>query len=219
MPSAPARKMGTWKLAYADFLTALLAFFLVMWLVKGVPETGRAELAGYFRGEAGASAVTETMPAEHEAARRLAARLRGGALLRRHGDHVRVMAVGDRVRIDLMDRTAEPVFARGESALTPAGEALVAELADLLNAGNWPFAIEGHTDAFPARGDSWTNWELSSARALAARRLLEAQGVDPQRVTAVAGLAERQPLRPGEPHLAANRRVTIVLQAAAQPGM
>ena len=48
MPVAPARKAGTWKMAYADFLTALMAFFLLMWLISGVSADDRAEIADYF---------------------------------------------------------------------------------------------------------------------------------------------------------------------------
>ena len=64
MPVAPARKAGTWKLAYADFLTALMAFFLLLWLVSGVSPEGRAEIANYFhpRNDATQGAAAEAGP-------------------------------------------------------------------------------------------------------------------------------------------------------------
>jgi chemotaxis protein MotB len=49
MPAPPARKMGTWKMAYADFLTALMAFFLLMWMVSGVSPDARAAIAAEFK--------------------------------------------------------------------------------------------------------------------------------------------------------------------------
>ena len=154
MPQAPARRMGTWKLAYADFLTALVAFFIVMWLVKGVPEAGREDLAGYFRkgeisAQAGEAAVIETGPSRAE---QLALDLGSTELFRSAPETLSVIAQGDRVRIDLADRTANPVFEPGEAAFTEAGRAIARRLAGLVSQSSGPVEIEGHTDAFPYRG-------------------------------------------------------------------
>ena len=71
--------------------------------------------------------------------------------------------------------------------------------------------IEGHTDAFPSLIPNRSNWDISSERANAARRVLSNAGISPERVRAVTGLADTQPLKPGEPHLSVNRRISILL--------
>jgi len=111
--------------------------------------------------------------------------------------------------MDLLDPEGRPLFESARGALTLEGRALVeaaaVTLADLPNA----LSIEGHTDAFGLAGAGYSNWELSSDRAHEARRLLTASGVADGRVRAVTGLADTQPLNPGEPHNARNRRISL----------
>jgi len=219
MPSAPGRTFGNWKLAYADFLTALVAFFLVMWLAKGLPESGRADLAGYFR--SGPAIETETdAPTDlavpttiaPDPGQELVRRLARDPLFADRGLGVSTSADGARVRIDLVDRRDDPLFVAGGADLTKAGRGKIEALTRVILSGNWPLEIEGHTDAFPFHGPGGSNWTLSSARAHAARRALTASGVPQDRIRAVSGRADTAPLRPSEPHLSANRRITVVLQ-------
>lgn len=213
MPQAPARKMGTWKLAYADFLTALVAFFIVMWLVKGMPEDGRADLAGYFRNEqASAQQMMGTHePAARDKARRLAADLQSSPLFTSQPDALSVIAEADKVRIDLVDRTSDPVFEPGAAGFTEAGEALAGELAALISTIPGSIEIEGHTDAFVFRQRPGGNWALSGERAEMARAHMIEAGLSPARIEAVTGRAATAPRYRDEPHLPANRRVTIIL--------
>lgn len=210
-PRAPGPRLGNWKLAYADFLTALVALFLVLWLVSDAPSGGRADIAEFFRGDAEAVSLTITATPEAEAAE-LASALRTTRRLSDLTHRLQIVAQGDRVRIDLLDRTSDPLFDSGGAALTSSGSAAIAELADVLSTGSWPVEIEGHTDAFPAVGNGPDNWLLSSDRAHSARQSLLAAGLDSSRIRAVTGLADTVPLRAEEPHLAANRRVTLILQ-------
>ncbi|MCI4646282.1 MAG: OmpA family protein [Hyphomonadaceae bacterium] len=210
-PRAPGPRLGNWKLAYADFLTALVALFLVLWLVSDAQSEGRADIAGYFRGEAQAqTALAATTP--EKAATDLASALRNTRRLTGLSTHLNILPVGDRVRIDLMDRLSQPLFENNGAELTESGREAVATLSAILQDGDWPVEIEGHTDAFPTLGARTDNWTLSSQRAHAARRALVASGLAEDRVRAVTGLADTHPLRPEEPHLAANRRVTLILQ-------
>lgn len=214
MPNAPAQKMGTWKLAYADFLTALAAFFLVMWLVKGVPETGRAEIAEYFAGAETPAGSTFSLSADRT--QHIAAALSASHALAPFETSLDVERVGDTLRIDLMDHSDKPLFERGGTALTGDGERIVAALAPILGAIAAPIAIEGHTDAFPVRSETHSNWSLSSARADTTRRLLLENGVQDTAIASIVGYGSRHPKRPREPHHASNRRVTLVLQLPAQ---
>jgi hypothetical protein len=72
-------------------------------------------------------------------------------------------------------------------------------------------AIEGHTDAAPFRGDQITNWELSTMRASAARRMLESNGFDPARVARVVGYADTELLVKDQPKDPQNRRISLIM--------
>lgn len=203
----PARKMGTWKLAYADFLTALAAFFLLMWLISGVSQDDRAVIAAEFTGKARApAAATPAGPAEPALAL-------SPALLAA-GDSVRLSSSAEAVTIELVDTAARPLFETGSGALTEEGRRLVLAAGDSLAPLGTPVSIEGHTDAFSVAGTAFSNWELSTARANDARRTLEAAGIAPARIRAVTGYADTRPLSPGQPHLAANRRISLQVHLA-----
>ncbi|MEM0985187.1 MAG: flagellar motor protein MotB [Pseudomonadota bacterium] len=201
--------MGTWKLAYADFLTALAAFFLVMWLVKGVPDAGRAEIATYFeQGAREANLVATERPDPRTV---LAGALQASPGLLTHLVQLDVATIPHGLRIDMMDRSDDPLFVLAASDATPAGAELMADVFSTLSALSFPLTIEGHTDAFVFNAGTADNWTLSMARADQARRIAIQAGIDPQRIAAVTGYADRRPRLPAEPHHPSNRRVTVIL--------
>ena len=208
----PTRKTGTWKLAYADFLTALVAFFMLMWLVSGVSKEDRAVIASEFTGKpASASALADTAPSE---AARLLATLQFSESLKAAGDSVRLSADARGVRIELVDTADRPLFETGSGALTETGAALIRAAGASLATLPHTVSIEGHTDAFSMAGATTSNWELSSARANEARRALEAAGLSTDRIVGVTGYADTRPLSAGQPHLAANRRISLQVHLA-----
>lgn len=214
MPALPARKMGTWKMAYADFLTALMAFFLLMWLVSGVSPDARAAIAAEFKTKELALAGAENaVPVEAE---QLFSLLSLSETLKAAGDSVILSVEPDGVRLDLVDTAGRPLFESASGALTPEGAALVAAAGKTLASLTNSVSIEGHTDAFNLAAAGYSNWELSSDRANQARRLLEAGGVAPDRFLAVTGLSDTKPLDPGQPHLAQNRRISLKVHLNAQ---
>jgi chemotaxis protein MotB len=206
-PAVPSRKLGTWKMAYADFLTALMAFFLLMWLISGVSPEDRAEIAAGFRTEAATfDAAPAAMVTEIDA---LFAALTLAEGLAVAGDSVTLTREPDGVRIDLVDTAGRPLFDTASGTLTSAGRDLVNAAATALAPLPHPLSVEGHTDAFSLGAPGYSNWDLSSDRANEARRLLEAGGVGAGRFEAVTGLADTQPIEPGQPHLAQNRRISL----------
>ncbi|WP_035618279.1 flagellar motor protein MotB [Hyphomonas johnsonii] len=209
MPVAPARKAGTWKMAYADFLTALMAFFLIMWLVSGVSPEDRAEIADYFHSKT-TPAVAITTAAPDSPAGQLFTTLSQQPGLADAGDNVVLTTEADGVRIDLVDSAQRPLFDTGSGALTAAGRDLVALTSQALAPFDAPVSIEGHTDAFTGAG-TYSNWDLSAERASEARRALTQAGLAASRIRAVSGLSDTQPLYPGQPHLSANRRISILV--------
>jgi len=215
MPVIPARKLGTWKMAYADFLTALMAFFLLMWLVSGVSPDARSAIAAKFKRDP-AIAAAAANPVASEAAD-LFSLLTLSETLKAAGESVILSHEPDGVRLDLVDTAGKPLFESASGALTPEGRKLVSAAAETLAPLANPLSVEGHTDAFSLARDGYSNWELSSDRANEARRLLESGGVASPRIRSVSGLADTQPLNPGQPHLAQNRRISLKVHLSASP--
>jgi len=207
LPARPARKMGTWKMAYADFLTALMAFFLLMWLVGGVSPASRAAIAQQFRVRP--AALTSPAPAVPAEAADLFSHLQLSDTLKAAGQSVILTAQPDSIRLDLVDTDGSALFESASGSLTTKGAALLNAAAETLAPLSNRLSIEGHTDAFSLTAAGYSNWDLSSDRANQARRLLEAGGVAPARFIAVSGLSDTRPLYPGQPHLAQNRRISL----------
>ena len=209
-PAAPARKLGNWKLAYADFLTALCAFFLLMWIINGVSAEEKAELAEQFRDAAQEQAL-ELAYLDADPALQIAAQLQADPELSQYAASVSITAEPGLVRIDLTDHAARPLFELGEGRLNQTGELLTRLAGAAIAPLPFPMQIEGHTDSAPNLTPFYSNWELSADRANSARRLLLDSGVAEPRIRAVLGLAATRPLLEHTPHLPANRRISIVL--------
>lgn len=203
----PARKMGTWKLAYADFLTALVAFFLLLWLVSGVSKDDRAVIAAEFTAKRVTVSASTILAASE--ADQLVEKLKFSPDIAAATDSVLLFAEEGGVRIELVDTASRPLFETGSGALTRDGERLVEAAASALSGLPYGVSIEGHTDAFSMSEAGFSNWELSSQRANEARRVLESDTFGSNRVRSVTGYADTRPLSAGQPHLAANRRISL----------
>jgi len=229
---------GSWKVAYADFVTAMMAFFLLLWLLSMVSTEKRAVMAEYFKNfslfkESGktfqpgsAFVITdhikkaELKPENVAMSLRKAIRGKGaGQQGKTPGtgqeealmDHVRVDAVDGGVRIQIIDREGSPMFQLGSAEPTEKCREIIAAVAEVIKEQDARIAVEGHTDAAPFRGDQITNWELSTNRASSARRMLEASGLDPARVARVVGYADTDLLVKENPKDPQNRRISIIL--------
>jgi len=319
----PASHGGAWKVAYADFVTAMMAFFLLMWLMNATTEDQRKGLADYFsptnllshnssgtgqpfgghtafdkgamlsdrgavqitpgsrpvldnveddantpgatpprgtdqhsdqqdqpppaqpRPDPGGPASAVPRPRRAEAATSVEAKpveasLAGGAAdaaqraeqekrafdaaakqireaigndpaLAGLADHLAIDITPEGLRIQLLDTQNQSMFALGSAAPNDAAKMLIAKITPVLLRLPEQISISGHTDAAPYPGKTMTNWELSTERANAARRLLVAAGLPEQRLRDVAGHADHDLLLPGDPLAAANRRIAIVV--------
>ncbi len=253
---------GQWKIAYADFVTAMMAFFLVMWLVSSATETQRAVIAKYFsttsifdlpKGNgvldggksvmAGAEAKTERLtpsgrggtPQAHvensqeagnesaEANKERLERQRFEAMKAELERMVRQGALHDLasnlaidltpegLRIQIFDRDGEPMFATGDATPTPRLARILGVISQVLQTVRNGVIIAGHTDAQPLQRGAYSNWELSAERANAARRELEADGLTPDRMVRVEGMAAIDPLLPQTPLDPRNRRIAVTV--------
>ncbi|MDR2460560.1 MAG: OmpA family protein [Deltaproteobacteria bacterium] len=316
---------GSWKVAYADFVTAMMAFFLVMWLLAISSEQGKAALADYFDSLSMKDAVFNGgMPANFDPAspnpsvldggcfqliqqgkeldereERVAAReqaleamgddrpeagatrptdqpqdpdltelpegveggegadqpgvapgeglytdatgIEGGALTDAEAQaaqalreskqqlageisqavaqelggnldgQLSVEIVPGGLKIQLIDKERRPLFISGQPSLTPTAQAILLSIAKRLVTIPNKISIEGHTDSVSTLSQELTNWELSTARASAARRALARNGVSDDRLTMVAGFAATQPLPNTNPMDPVNRRISIMI--------
>lgn len=229
---------GSWKVAYADFVTAMMAFFLLMWLLNMSSQEKRAVLAMYFRHfslftqggvsfmqKGGARPVGQNAGAQEvldvgdnntgitndDLAKRLmtgVAESAPGAVAQKQ---VFIQVTQEGVRIQIVDTTKNPIFPPGSAEITDLGKQIVDTVVNMLK--NFPnkIAVEGHTDSSSPGEGQMSNWELSVARALSAKRELEKDGISPIRICRVVGFADRDPLFPmDDPR---NRRISILFCA------
>ncbi len=233
---------GAWKVAYADFVTAMMAFFLVMWLV-GQSKPVKAAVAGYFRDPGifdqaksdgpiaggdlrldpdaapprdaadGNGLADGEKAALEETAKRIKQRIAESPDLRSLGRQIEIQITRDGLRIELVDAERQTFFASGSAALAAGTEKVLALIARELGQLKNSIVIEGHTDSRPyAVTDLYSNWELSADRANAARRVMERSGLHTGQIRGVRGYADRQ-LRVAETPLdARNRRVSVIVE-------
>jgi len=231
---------GAWKVAYADFVTAMMALFIVLWLTSA-DEKVKEAVSAYFNNPTGPGKLTglaaaglghaieipkDDMVKLREKIQQALAQTPNFKSLQ---DHVEITITADGLRIELLETEAGMFFESGKAVPTETGTGLLARLAEELGKMPNTMLIEGHTDSKPFASDNgYTNWELSTDRANSARKLMEAHGLRPEQVNQVRGYADRELRHPEDPQHASNRRISVIVQylapkdggpgAAAAPG-
>ncbi len=230
---------GSWKVAYADFVTAMMAFFLLLWLLAMVSPEKRAALAQYFKhfslfDKGGQSFMLEGQP---QMLQQQGASVPKQGVDFGKGDNVNLSAqdlrdqlkrsISERldnlrnhtmvdifeggVRIQIFDLEGRALFRPGSAELSPAGKEILKVVADNIKDIPNRVAVEGHTDSSPLRTGKITNWELSAERASSARRELENDGIDPSRIARVVGYADTEPLFAEDLNDPRNRRISLII--------
>jgi chemotaxis protein MotB len=274
---------GAWKVAYADFVTAMMAFFLVMWLVTAVSKEQRAAIFDYFKNPSmepgksvkpapgqmgpggastspinlgggldapktslqktdkiGATVMTETakpieIKTEEQKAAEVAAlkaelekkqldalmqdlkeAIAKSQALEPFKDQLLLDITPEGLRIQIVDAQNRPMFDLGSSHLKGYTNTILREVAKYLKTVPNHVSITGHTDTSPYAGVSgYTNWDLSTDRANAARRALEGAGYDTLQISRVTGLASSVLFDKQNPRNPVNRRISIVVMTQA----
>jgi chemotaxis protein MotB len=233
---------GAWKVAYADFVTALMAFFLVMWLV-GQDAAVRKAVAAYFRDpigfeQGGAASLLEGGTGIHEDGSAAAAqsRARQDEMALEHlaseirealktmpdlaaiRDQIEIHMTPDGLRVELEESATAYLFDTGSATMTPQAQELFGAIGRELQKLPNGVLVEGHTDARQyANREGYTNWELSADRANAVRRVMEKSGLREAQLQEVRGYADKQLRNPADPFDARNRRVSILVRRADRP--
>ncbi len=214
---------GAWKVAYADFVTALMALFIVLWLLNQ-SKTIQDAVGGYFRDpqgtaeKAGKDIVGGTsasvVPAENmeRLKEQLQKAIAGVPNFDKLKNHIEMTITPEGLRIELIEGPSGTFYDSGSPNLNKDGQDLLKALAGELGKLPNKISVEGHTDAKPyAAGGNYGNWELSADRANAARRLIQANGVGSEQVTQVRGYAAMQPRNPKDPFDPSNRRISFIV--------
>ncbi|MFO1014163.1 MAG: flagellar motor protein MotB [Caulobacteraceae bacterium] len=264
---------GAWKVAYADFVTAMMAFFLLMWLINTTSPEQKRGIADYFApasvsptssgsggllgGTAlgqdgskqdGSNEVVQNSAPEADTQTEEGTRPQGAAALASATDsqlqdaiqsreaqsfssaaqsirqaletmpelaelshQVRIDMTPEGLRIQLVDEDGRSMFQEGSAQPNDRARVLLRAIAKIINTLPNRITIAGHTSASTVGVRGGNDWSLSAGRADASRAILQAAGVDPDRIYQVSGKANSDPLFPDDPTLAGNRRISIIL--------
>lgn len=262
---------GAWKVAYADFVTAMMAFFLLMWLLNATSEEQRRGLSSYFGpsgdlfgvgGSGGilgghsietegnfketraSSPLTTGSPESEEnasepetknevleedleaekaiekaeevlfkkAEEELKKAIQENPELNELAQHLIIDQTPEGLRIQIVDRDKKEMFPNGSAEMYPYTRKLLEMVNKVIEKMPNKISMTGHTDAKPyASGSKYTNWELSSDRANATRRVMLEMGLSPQRMVYISGKADMEPLLKEDPSASQNRRISIIL--------
>lgn len=228
---------GSWKVAYADFVTALMAFFLLLWLLAMVSAEKRAALSDYFNNfsiwkESGASfsqgqggtpafsqaAINQGIRVKAaSSADQLKNKLKGAVeeKMKALENQIAIDVIEGGVRVQIMDTEGSLMFPIGSAQPTDKAVKLLGLVAENIKEMPNKIAVEGHTDSVPFKTEQTTNWELATSRASAARRELEKGGIDIGRIARVVGYADQDLYIKDNPKDARNRRISIIVLPAA----
>lgn len=254
---------GAWKVAYADFVTAMMAFFLLLWLLNVTTEDQKNAISNYFdpthpkvsdtaSGAGGVlggismspkgamtSSVQPITPAamvrrkpSHDSpeekakeakrqeeqqrfdrtAERLRQAIQDAPELAELARNLIVDMTPEGLRIQIVDQEGRPMFPSGSAQPFEVTQRLLREITNVVDDMPNDISIRGHTDAIPyGPGATYTNWELSSDRANASRRVMLESGLEASRLNNVVGKAATEPLIEDDPRDARNRRISIIL--------
>ena len=215
---------GAWKVAYADFVTAMMALFIVLWLLNTSKKIQEA-VGGYFKDPTGTSKKVgssmvgtgesfvvsrDNMPKLKEQLQQAMQQMTDFDKLK---SHIEMTVTTEGLRIELSESASGTFFDSGSAKLNADGRDLLTTLAQELGKLPNKLSIEGHTDSTPyAASAAYGNWELSTDRANAARRLMQASSIGSDQVTQVRGFADQRLRKTDAPLDPANRRISIIVQ-------
>jgi len=216
---------GAWKVAYADFVTAMMSLFIVLWLMNSSERIKKA-VAGYFNDPKGiASLMGTTMTGTGETVsaadardmqklkEKLEEQIKAKKDLEKLSKQIEITLTPEGLRVELLEDKNGTFYQSGSARLSDRGQELLALLAGELKTLPNSLLIEGHTDAARYSEDAgYSNWELSADRSNSARRLMQQDGVRNDQVTQVRGYADQLLRIKANPYDPSNRRISILVK-------
>jgi len=244
--AAPAHHGGAWKVAYADFVTAMMSLFIVLWLMNSNARVKEA-VAGYFKDPAGVGKLLGTTkegkgktdvvikapppgkderpvvrpvvkldaavkPEMDKLKQDIEKALQNLPTFPKVKDHIAILVTNEGVRMELMETARGLFFENGSPVPTEEGRIVVRAASAVIEKMPNQVMIEGHTDSVPYVGATeYSNWELSSDRANAARIIMQKAGVRPGQIHQIRGFADQELRLPDKPRDPSNRRISIIV--------
>jgi chemotaxis protein MotB len=249
---------GAWKLAYADFVTAMMAFFLLMWLLGTTEADYRQGIAEYFKdpwkpslqggpntgdqtsiikgggeditqsvgqvkltnqgkeeiiGETGEGELEQDKKRLEALKEKIEIMINTDPLLNPFEDQLKIDITQEGLRVQIIDQEGRLMFNLASAKMEAYAAEIIHKLAPVMNELPNKISISGHTDArpFPGGGQGYSNWELSTDRANAARKELIKGGLKEEKMMRVVGLASSIPFLDKNPLDATNRRISIIV--------
>jgi chemotaxis protein MotB len=213
---------GAWKVAYADFVTAMMALFIVLWLLSSSEKVKKA-VGGYFQDPTGygklagstmaGTGESVTTPLNMEQIKeKLEQALKKAPEFQAFKDHIQITVTGEGLRIELLETKKGMFFTSGSAHLSAFGRELLSQLAKEFSKLPNQILVEGHTDAAQfSSGKIYSNWELSADRANEARRWMQDNTLRADQVTQVRGFADQRLRNTKDPTDPANRRISLIV--------
>ena len=215
---------GAWKVAYADFVTAMMSLFIVLWLMNSSKQIQEA-VGGYFKDPTGTSKMVgsnlhgsgDNFFVRKEDMKKikdeLQNKVRQIANFEKFSKQIEMTITSEGLRIELLEEAKGTFFDLGDATPSPNGKDLLTALAQEIGKLPNRVSIEGHTDSKPYQGNAYySNWELSVDRANAARRIMCEAGLRPDQVEQVRGFADQHLRNIADPEDPANRRISLIVQ-------
>ena len=216
---------GAWKVAYADFVTAMMSLFIVLWLMGSSEKVKRA-VAGYFNDPKGTgSQLGTTMTGTGATVSQLDTKdleklkdkleqeIKARKELEKLSKQIEIKVTPEGLRIELIEDKNGTFYELGSAKLSQNGQTLLSLLASELKTLPNLLLIEGHTASTPySDQNGYSNWELSADRANSARKLLQQDGVRANQVTQVRGYADQMLRIKDNPTAPSNRRISILVK-------
>ena len=220
---------GAWKVAYADFVTAMMALFIVLWLLSSSEKVQKA-VGSYFSDPSGSGKMMgssmagagESLSLAKDDMEKLKDKLQEAMKelpkFKEIKDQVQITITGEGLRVELLETAKGMFFESGSAQPSENGKQILLSLAQEMGKLPNNIVIEGHTDSKPfSNGGAYTNWELSADRANSARRIMEDNGIRAGQMKQIRGFADQQLRKPEDPTNTGNRRISVIVQYMKGP--
>lgn len=233
---------GAWKVAYADFVTAMMALFIVLW-VLGQDQKVVESVAGYFQdpvgfteklklitpGDSDKPFKIDTVNIKEQLREMEIQRLQSlGEILKQQllqnpnfqnlAEQINIEIVNEGLKIELTESKENVFFEVGTANLKPEAIKIIQNITQQLQQLPNKLIIEGHTDSrqYITGAKGYSNFELSAERANATRRILVGSGLEPNKIDEIRGYADSRLRDTTDPYSAVNRRTSLIIKFATE---
>ena len=229
---------GAWKLAYADFVTAMMCFFMLMWLLNATPSEKLKSMAMYFKptiaffnhsvnGQTSQDANNKNQIDSSENSRyqtnsqselltsmqlKINTEFASDISTRDLVDSIATQMNGDGIEISIFDNNTQPMFKKGSTELTEGAKIILTKIAKSITYLPNRIIIGGHTEKMNSNSvEGYTGLDLSAGRASNAMKVMQVHGLPEEKVTKLVAYGDNVPLDSQNPYAEKNSRITITV--------